>query len=63
MAAGGFGLAVDHASCRSEGPADRPEAGGQARAPRHFPADRDTWMMECGQEVRGLDLGIVTSVP
>jgi len=56
-------LAEDHASGRPEGLADRPEAGGQARAPRHFPADRDTWMMAHGQAVQGLDLGIVTSVP
>jgi len=56
-------LAADHAIGRFERLAGHPEAGGQARVPRHFPADRGTWIMECGRAVQRLDLGIVTSVP
>jgi len=31
--------------------------------PRHFPADRGTWIMECGPAAQRLDLEIVTWVP
>ena len=40
-----------------------PEADGQARVRRHFPADRGTWIMEFGPAAQRLDLEIVTWVP
>src|SRR5690242_11532145 len=57
MSCGRFGLAEDHASGRPEGLTDHPEAGGQARVPRHFPAGLGTWIMAREQPVQGLDLG------
>jgi len=56
-------LAEDHAIGRFERPADHSEAGGQAGVPRHFPADRGTWIMKHGPAAQRLDLGIVTWVP